>query len=512
MLLFYIGGITKKQKISEIIKAELLTNNPKFVNLQKVPRVLMTRNGLLNTNLYIRSCYNDIYEEIKSDFSTVEQNHKQPNFAVIGTAGIGKSSFFLYFLWRYMEDEFFMEDKNDDKSFFYQTDKNNVEFFQNTKGFDFTEISLNIQDYNEFKHKKYPLFVDMETEDIPFPNHGLLIIFSSFKEVKYKERTKKGFHKLMPTWSYEEMSEYILSDTFGEDFGKNLEEKQNMLEMFEYFGGVVRSVVSKNKGLIDKAITAKGSLICQHYFKAGHGGIEDHISDVLIHRNPPKDADGKFLYEVLDEIFIYSFASQYIFRELVKNNKVALIKEAKQKYAVGTMSGGEDGKEFELLCFHTGAFSGVSFTATPLNGTEGLNDLNIVFPESEYLVRDWKTSNDYLKANVLYLPTIGNLESGDAFCVMELNGVTTLIVMQVTIASSHPVKMNGLKTICDCFGNTQVNITDKILIFITPIHGTLNSKQNLHSTQNTKVEDKNIPVNIKPFSKNQFKIENNLEK
>jgi hypothetical protein len=49
----------------------------------------MTRIKLKNTNLFIRSCYNEIYEEIKSDLSTFEQNHNQPNFAVIGTADIG---------------------------------------------------------------------------------------------------------------------------------------------------------------------------------------------------------------------------------------------------------------------------------------------------------------------------------------------------------------------------------------------------------------------------------------
>jgi hypothetical protein len=187
------------------------------VSLKDIPETLKHRGGLANINLFIRSCYVDIYDEITSNMSNLN-NHKQSNFAVIGTAGIGKSGFFLYFLWRYMEDIRLMNDKNGDKSFFYQTSKEIVTFFHHIDGFKFNKTKLNGQQYDKFSHKKYPLFVDMEGEDYPFENPGLLIIFSSFKSGRYKERTKKGFIKLMPTWSYKEMSTYIMSNTFGTDF------------------------------------------------------------------------------------------------------------------------------------------------------------------------------------------------------------------------------------------------------------------------------------------------------
>lgn len=504
LLLLCIGGISKKQKISEIVKAELL--NPQFVNLQNIPELLMSRNGLNNTNLFIRSCYNDIYEEIKTDLSTFEQKHKQPNFAVIGTAGIGKSSFFLYFLWKYMEDQFFMKDRNGDKSFFYQTSNTSVDFYLHTKEHEFISRVLNFAEYDELKSKKYPLFADMETVNYPFRNHGLLIIFSSFKPDRYKERTKLGFIKLMPTWSYEEMSDFILSESFGTDFGKTLEERKSMLEQFEYFGGSIRSVIRKNVDTIQKAIDEKGQSICENYFTAGHGGIETDISDVLIHRNPPKDINGKFVYEVLDRPFIYSFASQYVFTKLVKENKEAVIKKAKQKYSAGTMFGGEDGKEFEWLCLHVCTFSDLAFDADPLIGTEGLDSLNITFPNSEYLPRDWRTVDNYLRENVLYLPITANVASGDAFCVMELNNVITLIVLQVTISPTHGIKMHGLQTIFERFDTSDVKIANGILLFVTPHHGRLTHKQNL-TTEKKKVEDINIPENIKPFAKNQFKME-----
>jgi hypothetical protein len=56
--------------------------------------------------------------------------------------------------------------------------------------------------------------------------------------------------------------------------------------------------------------------------------MESIISDVLIHRNPPKDKNGKSIYEVLNVPFIYSFASQHIFTKLIEKNKDISIKEA----------------------------------------------------------------------------------------------------------------------------------------------------------------------------------------
>jgi hypothetical protein len=107
----------------------------------------------------------------------------------------------------------------------------------------------------------------METEDYPFETLGLLIIFSSCKPGRFKERTKDGFNKLMPTWSYEEISTYIMSDTFGSDYKKDLEERQLILENFEIFGGAMRSVICNDEKTIQKAIEDKGENMCDHISK-----------------------------------------------------------------------------------------------------------------------------------------------------------------------------------------------------------------------------------------------------
>jgi hypothetical protein len=237
--------------------------------------------------------------------------------------------------------------------------------------------------------------------------------------------------------------------------------------------------------------------------------MESTIHDVLIHRNPQQDDNGNFQYEVLKKIIIYSFASKYILIKLTNKYKDFLITEAKEKFLIGTSFGGEDGKQFERLCLHVCKFSDKKFSANPLDKTENLISFDIQFPESEYLVRNWSRNSVNLRENVLYLPTIENLESGDAFCVKELNGVSTLIVLQITIADKHPVKINGLDKINNYFVNAGVPITDKILIFVTPVNGKLTRKQNLTTTKGT--DSTNVSADMVAFCNNQFKIEFILE-
>jgi hypothetical protein len=146
----------------------------------------------------------DIYDEIISNYLT--NVIRQPNFAVVGIAGIGKSGFFLYFLLRYMEHNRILHINRGNKSFFLSNVQKSVTFFNHVDGFRLKSTTLDFLKYAKLLKKKYPLFVDMETEDYPFNNNGLLIISISCKPGRFKERTKNGFNKLMPTWSYEEMS------------------------------------------------------------------------------------------------------------------------------------------------------------------------------------------------------------------------------------------------------------------------------------------------------------------
>lgn len=103
--------------------------------------------------------------------------------------------------------------------------------------------------------------------------------------------------------------------------------------------------------------------------------------------------------------------------------------------------------------------------------------------KKQVLRDDWK-STYILSTNMLYRPRISNLESGDAFCVISNNDTSQLmlIVLQITVGSKHPVKVNGLVQILRSFApEIRSRITSKILLFVTDKHGILNCTHPLHN-------------------------------
>mmetsp|Transcript_14848 Transcript_14848/g.13426 ORF Transcript_14848/g.13426 Transcript_14848/m.13426 type:complete len:93 (-) Transcript_14848:98-376(-) len=80
-----------------------------------------------------------------------------------------------------------------------------------------------------------------------------------------------------------------------------------------------------------------------------------------------------------------------------------------------------------------------------------------------------------------------------------------IIVLQFTVAEKHPVKVKGLKRIIAAYSkDIQNNITRKFLIFVTPLHGKLNSIQPYHVDGKVAVH---IPRDIKKFEQCTFRYE-----
>ena len=86
-----------------------------------------------------------------------------------------------------------------------------------------------------------------------------------------------------------------------------------------------------------------------------------------------------------------------------------------------------------------------------------------------------------LPVNKLNLPGISNLESENAFYVVgESDNSFSLVVFQVTVGKSRPVKVNGLCDILKAFPTNVVsNIKHKVLVFVFPLYGSLDGKQKL---------------------------------
>ena len=145
------------------------------------------------------------------------------------------------------------------------------------------------------------------------------------------------------------------------------------------------------------------------------------------------------------------------------------------------------GYMFEKICLWI--FPLAKRTINCFSLTDNMISLDpLTLPPMSLLSRHWKTEGK-LMPDQLYQPRIANLESGNAFCVLRLNGSFALIILQITIAHKHPMEVNGLKTIYSSFSEeVRLAIERKIIIFVTPIGGKLTALQALHTEKNLDVE------------------------
>jgi predicted phosphatase len=95
------------------------------------------------------------------------------------------------------------------------------------------------------------------------------------------------------------------------------------------------------------------------------------------------------------------------------------------------------------------------------------------------------------------------MQSGDAFCVISINrsNITDyiLIVLQITVAESHPIKVKGLQDILSAYPDEiRKKITKKELVFVTTNFGKLKSLQRYVGV-NGKAYQVPLPTEIKEF-------------
>lgn len=477
----------------------IIKEEGKFLDLTGVPDLLKLRSGL-RKYLYRRDCYDDFIEDI---LASLPRKHCK-TIAILGTAGIGKSSLFLVLLKLLLDDpsQFGLTTR----SFYFQTLPGEMWLYSHV---DATEFIVYFVERGEQLDEAVPLFADMETEHgSPKEHAGISLIFTSFRPSRFKEITKNGWRKVMPTWSADEQADFFNSTQFESEHGKEV--AQRAYDNIQFFGGSIRSsiqaAITRKSPVkkIEDALLTKGELVCERFFKAGFGGTEDAVSDVLLHRNPEM-VDDKYDFD--SEPCAYSFASPYVLRRLLQLKDSMLVTEARNKYTAGTFRGGDDGNEFELLCLHGFKISDVEFLAQPL--TDGAQATTVRFPAKQVLALNWREQKDYLQVNVLYIPPYGNLESGDSFCLIKINKRWTLVILQCTIAEHHPVKQNGTKIIHDCFTkNSRLPVDDTVIMFMIPVNGKLKTKQSLVTQKKGGALEEVQRVSIKVTA--QYKIENAL--
>lgn len=467
--------------------------------IRSLPAILGTRTNFKNGgHLFIRPCYLHMAEVF---FESMSKGGPDV-VPFIGTAGIGKSCLLLYILMEWFERERQLQ------SFYYQISPNEIHFIEVTpKGM--FKVST-ILAAGTTLSAEIPLFVDMQEQTLPKTHPGKVFIFSSFQPNRYKEITKEKVEYTIPTWSECEYAAYLSFDHFWADrfFDRALHSNLVQHSVAMYGGSfrnvivAVRMVIDGNLATIDvnvkAALQSKGASTAKCVFVNGfHGGDAD-ISDVLIHRNPPVNDAGNYVYG--GKPVVYTVASSHVFEKLLGFSRSQYSAEMQSKFNGGIFSGGEDGKLFEYLCLNVFTFLERSFDIVSLNNLNPTQRITVPTIKT-ILTPNWRTV--MLEQDVLYVPSHGTMESGDAFCLLNVQGVPSVIVFQITIAEFHPVKMRGLRVISDRFSN----VGQQYLVFVTPLNGKLCTLQNLLTTESKVAQTFDGVQGFKEF---QYKMENNF--
>lgn len=410
-------------------------------------------------------------------YSKKTESKPRPTTLFTGVPGIGKSLFMIYFLFMFIVDDRFT-----DKRFALEFISGEYHYFDPTTDRRVFQRSKETGDSCQLD--QVPIFADIEDLSEPRWHGKWTLIFSSPNPLRYQGKMKSSpkFRYTLPTWSYLELL-FIEPDD------------KNWIDRFTWFGGVPRNVfwdgVEENPRLkLENTLEAKGGMIDDYFFKYGFGNVDAEKSYMLVHLNPPwSPFENDWLYA--NEVSVHSFASDLIFKRIVDKHQSRILSEPINLFNAGVASevygGGSAGNLFEKICLW---LKPVASQTIQVQSMQTTNIYNIPLPAMAVLDYHWKENardeeSKKLLPNILYQPKISNLESGDAFGLVPNESSFHLVVLQITVGEKHPVKVNGLHDIILAYPEfIQQRIEKKLLVFVTPVDGKLNSVQPLHTQQN----------------------------
>eukprot|EP01031_Cornospumella_fuschlensis_P037656 gene37656-45743_t len=172
-----------------------------FLDLTGVPDQLKLRSGL-RKYLYRRDCYDDFIKDICHGSIA-----RQSPFWVLPASA-----------------RMLLDDPGQfglaTRSFYFQTRQDKIRLYHHDSG---GAYSICFVPPDEELDKSIILFADMETADgSPTEHAGISFIFTSFRPSRFKEITKNGWNKVMPTWSADEQAEHFNSTQFESEYSKEV--------------------------------------------------------------------------------------------------------------------------------------------------------------------------------------------------------------------------------------------------------------------------------------------------
>ena len=308
----------------------------------------------------------------------------------------------------------------------------------------------------------------------------------------------------MPTWSEDEL---LCVDP----------NRDNWYNSYLLHGGVPRKVFSndqkREENFLENLLKAKGARIASKFFSTGYGDIDSDMSYSITHINPPRlDDDSDWDYFGNRQ---FSFASEEIFMKIndnfnkkILNDVINILNTGMGPKTLGEVSAG---LILEKFCLFLSPIYGKTLEPRPLNKTdddmmlpENINSaFSLSLPKEMELLNSTFVTEKNLKPNIFYHPRSTNLQSGDAFCAISINGSNIteyiLIVLQITVAESHPIKVKGLQDILSAYPDEiRKKITKKELVFVTTNFRKMKSLQR-YVGANGKAYQSPLPTEIKEF-------------
>jgi hypothetical protein len=478
----FSGGITE-------------TIHGEHLHITRLPELFAVRYGAIPEIIYVRDSYKTLYEcAAQARIHQLKGSYSATLFT--GVPGIGKSLFLVYFIFRFLSDERFT-----DKMFVLEFTRGEYVCFQPAYEGCSWEFWCSKQDGSRMLSKPFLLLCDISDAVEPDSRAQWTYIFSSPAPARYKEILKNSpcHEYTLPTWSELELK-FVSAD-----IGKWYDD-------FVFFGGVPRYIFRNSDPhmspandrdpyvLMRNAITEKGGALAESFFKHSFGMADWLQSYMLVHINPPVSVDGEFNYRGER---VYTFASDIIFQWLVNLHSTQMLAGAVGLFNVGaapeTYGAVSAGKLFEKVCLWLQPLDGKRLPATSL--TDASKSAIFEVPsERRLLPQDWKKAAG-LAPNVLYVPRIANLESGDAFYLVLLpTGGYLLVVLQITVGKSHPIKANGLNDILLAYqADVKAAVVSKALVFVLPAHGELDKEQALHTQKEEQMDSGRVPMAVRDF-------------
>ena len=442
-----------------------------FLVLDRFPRHITLRYGKIPNRIFIRQCYKDIYNLVTSQM--LDEEEIQPAFLFTGVPGIGKSMFLLYFLCRFLHD-----DRFPDKRFALEFERGEYLYFLPTVVPDNYDLQI-LQEY-DFPIENVLVLSDISLPLEPKTRGKWILLFCSPNPKRYNGIMKNlpHFNYILSVWSYDELKSMKKDDD------------ESWLPMYAKCGGIARNVLcnpNQYKEIIEsleKKLYFVGHTVVDNFMNRNFGAVNAETSYSLVHFNPPRTDKGKYIYQSVR--CEYTFASMYVFQKLMADFKKSKLREVVNWFnsrddLVLQKYGGSFARDlFVWLCLFYIPLSGRKILCEPLNNEQSPLG-NFVLPEMELLSSPWVKEGN-LKPMVLYVPTASNMQLGDAFCAMDINGMKVLLVFQMTVPEAHPVKANDLVKITKAFPvATRMGFQRKIIVFVMPFQGKLRHWQPLRT-------------------------------